>query len=58
MEGFIGRVEFGSRTGSQFPAGRSYHGAVGSPCTAGMTQGVVFAALAMALAELSNPVPF
>ena len=57
IDGFIGRVEFGSKTGSQFPAGKSYQGAVGSPCIAGITQGAVFAALAMALAELSNSAP-
>lgn len=53
MDGFMGRVEFGSRTGSQFPAGRSYQGVEGSPCMAGMTHGAVLAAFAMALAELS-----
>jgi hypothetical protein len=51
IEGFIGRVEFGSRTGSQFAAGRSYHRVEGSPCVAGKTHGAVLAALATALAE-------
>ena len=58
MAGFIGRVEFGSKTGSQFPAGRSYHGVEGSPWTAGMSQGAVLAALATAPAEMSTPPPF
>lgn len=42
MSGFIGLVEFGSMTGSQFPAGRSYHGVVRSPCIAGMRKGAFF----------------
>lgn len=54
----MGRVEFGSRTGSQFAAGRSYHGVDGSPCMAGMTQGVVFAAFAILSAGFSSPLPF
>lgn len=39
MSGFIGLVEFGSRTGIQLPAGKSYHGMDGSPCIAGMMKG-------------------
>lgn len=57
MEGFIGRVEFGSSTGSQLPAGKSYQGVEGSPCMAGSTQGAVLAALATELAELSPSSP-
>jgi len=53
MAGFMGRVEFGSRIGSQLPAGRSYHGVDGSPCIAGMTHGVDLAAFARTAAELS-----
>lgn len=39
MEGFMGRVELGSMIGSQFAAGRSYHGADASPCIDGRTKG-------------------
>lgn len=39
MFGFIGLVEFGSMTGSQLAAGRSYHGVDGSPCMDGRTKG-------------------
>lgn len=39
MVGFIGRVEFGSMTGSQLAAGRSYHGVDGSPCMDGRIKG-------------------
>lgn len=39
MFGFIGLVEFGSMTGSQLAAGRSYHGVDGSPCMDGSTKG-------------------
>lgn len=39
MVGFIGLVEFGSMTGSQLAAGRSYHGVDGSPCMDGSTKG-------------------
>lgn len=41
MFGFIGLVEFGSMTGSQLAAGRSYHGVDGSPCMDGRTKGAV-----------------
>jgi hypothetical protein len=41
----MGRVEFGSRTGSQLPAGKSYHGKLGSPCMAGMMKGASLPAL-------------
>lgn len=58
IEGFIGRVEFGSNAGSQFPAGRSYHGVEGSPCMAGMTHGAVFAALATGSVEVSASLSF
>ena len=43
MSGFMGLVEFGSRTGIQLPAGKSYHGMEGSPCIAGMMKGAVLA---------------
>lgn len=46
IDGFMGRVELGSRAVSQLPAGRSYHGVVGSPCIAGMTNGWSFTTLA------------
>lgn len=36
MSGFMGLVEFGSSTGIQLPAGKSYHGMDGSPWMAGM----------------------
>lgn len=39
MEGFMGRVELGSITGSQFAAGRSYHGVDTSPCMEGKIYG-------------------
>lgn len=39
MFGFIGLVEFGSMTGSQLAAGRSYHGVDGSPCMDGSVNG-------------------
>lgn len=39
MFGFIGLVEFGSMTGSQLAAGRSYQGVDGSPCMDGSMKG-------------------
>lgn len=39
MDGFIGRVELGSITGSQFAAGRSYQGVEASPCIEGSMKG-------------------
>lgn len=39
MDGFIGRVELGSMTGSQFAAGRSYQGVDASPCIDGSMKG-------------------
>lgn len=39
MDGFIGRIELGSITGSQFAAGRSYQGVEASPCIEGSTKG-------------------
>lgn len=45
MSGFIGLVELGSMTGSQFAAGRSYHDTATSPCMAGMINGASFADL-------------
>lgn len=40
MDGFIGRVELGSMTGSQFAAGRSYQGVDASPCIDGSMKGM------------------
>lgn len=45
MSGFMGLVEFGSRTGIQLPAGKSYQGMDGSPCMAGMMKGAAFTGL-------------
>lgn len=42
MSGFIGLVELGSMTGSQFAAGKSYHDTDMSPCIAGMMNGASF----------------
>lgn len=53
MAGFMGRVEFGSKTGSQFPAGRSYHGVDRSPCVCGITKGTALAALLIEFAMLA-----
>lgn len=39
MSGFRGRVELGSKTEIQLPAGKSYHGVAGSPCMLGITKG-------------------
>lgn len=57
MSGFIGLVEFGSMTGNQFAAGRSYHGADASPCMAGMMNGASFEDFA-ADAPAPSLVPF
>lgn len=65
MEGFMGRVELGSMIGSQFAAGRSYHGAEASPCMDGRTKGasrakaddaavVDFCALSLSLVVLDS----
>lgn len=39
MSGFMGLVELGSMTGSQFAAGKSYQDAVTSPCIVGIMNG-------------------
>lgn len=53
MSGFMGLVEFGSRTGIQLPAGKSYHGMDGSPCMAGMMKGASFAGLGTELVVMA-----
>lgn len=59
MDGFIGRVEFGSMTGSQLAAGRSYQGTLASPCMAGITYGVSFESFVPDVGALSeSPCPF
>lgn len=54
MFGFIGLVEFGSITGSQLAAGRSYHGVDGSPCMDGSMKGA-FVEVACALLATCSP---
>lgn len=56
MSGFIGLVEFGSMTGNQFAAGRSYQGAEASPCMDGMMKGASLDDLVTA--PVPSAVPF
>lgn len=53
MSGFMGLVEFGSRTGIQLPAGKSYHAMEGSPCMAGMIKGAAFTGLGTELVVMA-----
>ena len=58
MDGFMGRVELGSKAVSQFPAGKSYQGVVGSPCIAGMMNGGSFTTLVVEEAGPNSRDPF
>lgn len=48
ISGFIGLVELGSISGSQFAAGKSYQGEVASPCMVGMRKGASLDGLVLA----------
>jgi hypothetical protein len=53
MSGLIGLVELGTICGIRFPAGKSYHGVDGSPCTAGITYGADLAVFVVSPCSLS-----
>jgi hypothetical protein len=57
ISGFMGRVELGSMTGSQFAAGRSYHGEEASPCIVGMMNGASLADLVLMFVKPSVELP-
>lgn len=51
ISGFMGLVELGSMSESQFAAGKSYHAEVASPCMVGMMNGASLDGLVLAFVE-------
>jgi hypothetical protein len=51
ISGFIGLVEFGSMTGSQFAAGKSYQAEEVSPCIVGIIKGASLEDLVLVFAR-------